>query len=146
MNEAQFWTARLRPQIKNQCIQQGLAHHLERVENNAAEGTPDVDYCIAGVCGKIELKFAPAHPARSTSIVLGKGHGLRRSQIVYAARRIRAGGLIWCAIGTPVMTWFIDLRPMTPEGMDGLQSASVADLSALCCWGSSLPALLMDRK
>ena len=149
MDEAGFWSDRLRPALVKHCQALKLRHHFERVENAVAEGTPDVDYCIAGVSGKMELKFAPRHPVRDDSMVLGKGNGMRRSQIVYASRRAWAGGLIWCVIGTPAATWVIDLRRLTPEQMDGLATQTPAGLCQVAAWhsdqrvGSALPLALL---
>jgi len=117
--EARFWTARLRPLLVNECRAAGMRCHFERVENAVAVGTPDVDYCVAGVHGKMELKYAPRHPVRSSTPVLGRGNGLRRSQIIWAARRLSAGGRVFVAIGDPEGTWLIDLAhhplPVWPE-------------------------------
>jgi hypothetical protein len=121
-----------------------LRFHFERIENIVGDGTPDVDYCIDGVEGGIELKFSDTAPRRDTSQVLGIGHGMRRSQIVYAARRTWAGGLCWCLIGNQQATWLIDLRGRTPQEMDALAVASAASLRQIAAWhcGPRMPATL----
>jgi hypothetical protein len=93
-----------------------------------------VNYCIAGVEGGIELKFSPMHPRLPINQVLTKGKGLRRSQIIYASRRTWAGGRVWCMIGTPEASWLIDLRGWSPEQMDAIATASLAELDAWACW------------
>lgn len=150
MDEAGFWSTKLRPNLVKSCQGLGLRHHFERVENMVADGTPDVDFCIDGVAGKIELKYSDYHPG-DTAQVLGRIHGLRRSQIIYASQRMWAGGLIWCCIGTPQAVWLVDLRGMTPPEMDSLSVASPARLGQIARWqsgqrlGSTLPLALIER-
>jgi hypothetical protein len=149
MDEATFWSDRLRPMLVKQCQALRLRHHFERVENYVAEGTPDVDYCIAGFAGKIELKYGTGGVRQSTP-VLGRGHGLRRSQIIFASRRTWAGGAVWCIIGSPDKTWAIDLRGMDPEAMDALATYNPSQLDAVAAWhtvhplGATLPLALVD--
>lgn len=152
MDEAGFWSGKLRGTLVKQCQALQLRHHFERVENTVADGTPDVDYCIAGVAGKIELKWSDHHPVRDTSQVLKKDSGLRRSQIVFASRRVWAGGLVFAIIGTPVEVWCLDLRYLTPEQMAGIATASPLVLRALACWHTgrdpwdTLPGVLQGNE
>lgn len=149
MKEAGFWSNRLRPKLRDACRFSGLPADFERVENAVTTGTPDIDYCIAGRAGKIEAKYAPRHPARSATPILGRGNGLRRSQIVWITRRVRAGGRVFVAIGTPLRTWIIDARGRSPEelaGLDLLTSPEAGKISAWCDdadpWGT-LPYTLI---
>lgn len=150
MDEVGFWADRIRPNLTKSCQALGLTFHLERVENVVNDGTPDVDYCIAGVAGKVELKFSDSARA-DTAQVLGVQYGLRRSQIIYASRRVWAGGLCWCLIGNQVATWLIDLRGMDPPAMASLSVASSARLREVATWhcgqrmGSTLPLALIER-
>jgi len=150
MDEVGFWSDRIRPNLVKNCQAMGLRFHLERVENIVNDGTPDVDYVIDGVPGQIELKFSDTAP-RDTSQVLGLGHGMRRSQIVYASRRTWAGGRLWCLIGNQQATWLIDLRGMSPQEMDALAVASAARLRQIASWqagsrlGATLPLALIER-
>jgi hypothetical protein len=145
MLEKDFWSDKLRPRLTAACQEMGFRFHFERIENGVADGTPDVDYCIAGSAGQIELKFADRHPTYTSSQVLGRGKGLRRSQIVYAARRTWAGGVVWCLTGTPEASWLIDLRTLDAERMDGLCRWSVQDFEQEAVWRGHLegyPALV----
>lgn len=135
-HESEFWSHRMRPLLIKQCQELNLRHHFERIENVVTDGGPDVDYCVAGVCGKIELKFAPHHPARDTSQVLGIQHGMRRSQITWACKRTWAGGRVYLLIGTPVRAWLIDLAGKTAPEMDALARATVQELDVLAAWVS----------
>ena len=79
VNEAQFrkWVV---ASIKK------VGGHASSVESHATSpGIPDVDYCINGVSGHIELK------------VYGS-KGLRQSQILWFKHRIKAGGKPWILI------------------------------------------------
>lgn len=136
MNEAAFWSGRLRPHLEDACIAARIRYHFERVENTVAMGTPDVDYCISGASGKIELKYMDRHPVRRTTPVLGRGMGMRRSQLIWAHKRMRAGGRVFLGVGTPQETWIIDLRGYTPEDMDAIQFATVPRLREISAWCS----------
>lgn len=140
MKEAEFWKDRLRPWLVDACRDLGYRAHFERVENAVAIGTPDVDWCVlppgaaAGVAGKIELKYAPRHPAREATPVLGRGNGLRRSQIAWAVKRCWAGGRVFCAIGTPDMTWVIDLRGMSAPELAAIELLPAPRLREISAW------------
>ena len=150
MDEVGFWAERIRPNLTKSCQALGLRFHLERIENAGADGTPDVNYCIDGVEGGIELKFSD-FVRGDTAQVLGVAYGMRRSQIIYASRRVWAGGRCWCLIGNPVATWLVDLRGMTPENMGALSVASTARLRQVATWhcgqrmGGTLPLALVER-
>lgn len=134
MKESSFWATRLRPKLTAACVACELPHHFERVENAVASGTPDVDYCINGCAGKLELKYTQRHPARATTPVLGRGNGLRRSQIVWIWRRLRAGGRVFVAIGTPQSTWIIDARGRSPAELAGLELRTAQELAEISAW------------
>lgn len=134
MIEAGFWTDYLGPLLKRQCQELRLHAHFERVENAVGVGDPDVDYCIEGAAGKIELKYATSHPARPATPVLGRGNGMRRSQIIWACRRLAAGGRVFLAIGTPDAAWVINLKGYTPQDMGALELASAPRLREICAW------------
>ncbi len=150
MKEADFWSGKIRPKLVKACQDKELRHHFERVENRVADGTPDVDYIVDGCAGKIELKYS-TNSVREDSQVLGKQHGLRRSQIIYAARYSWAGGRIYCMIGSPDNTWLLDIREWTPEKLDAISVATRQQLDHVSCWRASmhywdeLPELLAGR-
>lgn len=76
--------------------QMDLPVHIERVENIAGAGHPDVELCYMGVQNWIEQKAAhrPARP----STKLRFGSPLRDSQVEWAKKRIAAGGRVWYLI------------------------------------------------
>ncbi len=134
MKESSFWATRLRPRLTAACVAAGLPHHFERVENAVASGTPDVDYCINECAGKLELKYTPRHPARASTPVLGRGNGLRRTQIVWIWRRLRAGGRVFVVIGTPRTTWVMDTRGRSPLELAGLELRTAPELDEISAW------------
>lgn len=93
MSEAKLW-AYLSPKLK--------AHgHFERVENGVVAGTPDVDFCLnGGKAGKIELKYSSVKGSTSCPLK-AKGKGLRKSQMIWAKKRLQAGGHTFVIIGFP---------------------------------------------
>lgn len=151
MIEASYWSAKVRPALIKTCQRLGFRHHFERVENGVADGTPDVDYLIESVAGKLELKYTDSNPKQELTPVLGKGRGLRRSQIIYASRYSWAGGLIWCLVGTPKESWLIDLRGKTPEEMDYIALMNTIQLRKASTWhnlneqGDTLPLALLEK-
>jgi hypothetical protein len=62
--------------------------HMERVENMIADGTPDVEGCIAGINFQIELK-THERPRRSKTPIR---FPVRRAQIEWHQHRWEAGG------------------------------------------------------
>lgn len=152
MKEADFWTARMGPRLAEACRTEGLRHHFERVENLVGVGTPDVSYTIAGVAGRIENKFSPRHPVYESTPVLGRKNGLRRSQVIWAYRQLRAGGIVFLLIGTPKTAWLVDLDGLEPQAMIDLELQTVPGLDAKCAWcahhdsGVALPYVLMKER
>lgn len=86
MSEHNLWV-RLRTNI-------GHRGHFVRMEFNPEAGIPDVDYCIKGVEGKIELKYTATAPKRSNTSVFTTG-GLRSAQEAWIYTRVRHGGRVW---------------------------------------------------
>lgn len=152
MDEAGFWSDKLRPYLTAQCQKAGLRFHLERVENMVADGTPDVDYCIAGVAGKIELKYSPHHPVRESTPLMPEGKRLRRSQIIWAKSRMHAGGRVFLLIGTPRESWLIDLAGMSAREMGSLGLLTSPGAREIAAWGSfhwtgpTLPLALIKER
>jgi hypothetical protein len=85
-SEHNLWT-RIRTNI-------GHRGHFVRMEFNPEAGIPDVDYCIKGTEGKIELKHTAIVPARANTAVFTNG-GLRDAQIAWIYTRVRHGGRVW---------------------------------------------------
>lgn len=137
MIEATFWTQRLRPYLVRACQKNKLKFHFERIENIAGDGTPDVDYCISGNAGKIELKYEDTNAVRQTTPVLGRTRGMRRSQIIWAAKRLSAGGRVHLCIGTPGTAYFLNLGLWQPVDMKNIELLSAQELQVMSAWCSA---------
>lgn len=97
--EQLLW-ARLRPKF----LAAGL--YVERVENSAGAGKPDVDTLWRGGYMPIELKMVRDWPALPTTPVLGK-RGLRQSQLNWFLnwRRHNGRALIVVGVAREVFTF-----------------------------------------
>lgn len=80
---------------------------IERIENIAGVGTPDVNYCIDGVEGWIELK-SPIEPLRFNSKLFADNHKLNLSQRNWFLRQRNAGGRAYILIATDKRWMLID--------------------------------------
>jgi len=86
-----------------------LGLHAHPVESgDTAPGIPDVEYCgeLLGQ-GWLEVKRVAAWPKRPTTPVrLPKGY-LKRAQVGFMKRRVRAGGTAGLAIQVAGRDWFL---------------------------------------
>jgi len=78
---------------------------LERVENGVHIGTADVNYCIRGVEGWIELKAVPL-PSREDTCVLGR-RGLNAEQINWHLARMQVRSRTWVFITADEYRWLV---------------------------------------
>lgn len=75
-------------QLRRNLPKLGIPLHLQRVENTATVGTPDVNYCLAGTEGWVELK-AWERVRFTGRFTVPK---LRPEQAAWLAARCAAGG------------------------------------------------------
>lgn len=66
--------------------------HWQRIEDGLSMGVPDVNYCIRGVEGWIELKEIADWPVRDKTPVSFRWE---REQRFWAKKRGKAGGNVW---------------------------------------------------
>lgn len=71
----------------------------DRVENGIVVGMPDVNYCILGTEGWVEIK-SPEEPARPTTSLFGSNHQVSVDQCNWMLRQANAGGISWLFIVT----------------------------------------------
>ena len=104
-------------QLKRNLPKCGVLIDLQRVENTAVVGTPDVNYCIAGAEGWAELK-AWERVRLSGRFTVPK---LREDQAIWLSRRGRVGGRCYllCRINKDVV--LIDGRLVNALFDKGLQ-------------------------
>lgn len=133
-SEVSLWSKVLKPLLEDACRTGQHRAHFQRIENMAGVGNPDVEYCIAGNTGHIELKQAKKNPKSGTT-VLGRGKGMRRSQLVWATRRTRAAGRVFLCIGVPSRAlWLIDLRGTDTLKMVQLEMLTSFGLDQISSW------------
>jgi hypothetical protein len=135
MTERRFWSCVVRPLLRKAA--DGYPIHTERVENSVGDGTPDVDLVVNGVASKLELKWSPVYRSSPKAQVLGTRKGLRRSQVIWAFRRVRAGGRVFIVVGCPGVVWFLDARRMTVAQLQGVGQASRNELDQWCVWSNT---------
>lgn len=82
MTEKNFW-GRVRENLKPY-------GELERIESLVGSGVPDVNYCLRGREGWIELKWLPRWPKRVSSLV--RFPKLKLTQVLWLERRRRVEG------------------------------------------------------
>lgn len=107
---------------------------LDRIENIVGIGTPDVNYCIDGVEGWIEMK-APKEPMRSTSKLLTKhAHPLSQDQKNWFLKQRNAGGRAYILIAT-------NKRWMLIEGKhaDNINDMTIEQLWHIAMWATQKP-------
>lgn len=86
MKEKDFWT-----KIRSIIREEKIPGRWERVENGIISGMPDVNYCVRGKEGWIELKSGRA-PAKNTTIVFKSTRGLDQSQVNWHLFQAQNGG------------------------------------------------------
>lgn len=103
--------------------------HMRRVENRVGDGDPDVDGCLLGKYFELELKGCP-RPKTGGKL----DFEVRRSQVLWHRRRVRAGGNIWAyirvGIGREVKRYLVSSIHM-PELFEGVTEIRLSELCAL---------------
>lgn len=105
----------------------------DRMENGVGVGMPDINYCIAGVEGWIELK-SPTEPKRPGTPLFGSNHNVSQDQKNWFKRQIDAGGRAYILIGT-------DQRWLLIHGRhaDVINDMTVQDLLQNAIWTTPHP-------
>ncbi len=67
----------------------GPLGHVVRVENGVGVGTPDVEYCLSGATGWLELKIARVSKRPETAVSIPH---FTREQRIWMRERCNAGG------------------------------------------------------
>ena len=111
---------------------------LERIENIAGTGTPDVNFCSQGVECWIEMKSSK-EPLRPTSLLFASNHRLSQTQKNWFLQQRNAGGKCYILIAT-------DKRWMLINGKyaDGINKLTVAQLRGAASWQAPRPVNAAD--
>lgn len=92
MSEKALWT-----KFRQHLTAHKVPGRWQRVENGVAAGMPDVNYCVEGREGWIELKHG-AIPAREDTVVFKSQRGLDQEQVNWHFDQHRNGGVSWVLI------------------------------------------------
>lgn len=119
---------------------------LERIENLVGSGTPDVNYCLRGREGWIELKWLPRWPKRESTIV--RFPKLKLTQVLWLERRRRAEGRAFLLAQVERDVLLLDGRDarLVYDGLDrnGLQRAALVVASGTFPTQEILRCLTVD--
>lgn len=118
MSEANLWK-RMREGVQPFCF-------IQRIENSAGEGVPDVWLCskITGEGAWIELKARIIAPVRANTPIFTGSYGLRPAQVAWVYSRASAGAAIFVLGQCGEEVWLVhgryarDLAGMTRVDLD----------------------------
>ena len=106
---------------------------VDRVENAMVSGMFDVNYCIGGVEGWVELK-APTEPKRPTTPLFGSNHKVTQDQKNWALRQRMADGIASVLIATD-KRWIL----VGQEHIEQINELTVDQLVAIAKWSANKP-------
>jgi len=106
---------------------------LERIENLAGSGTPDVNFCSNGTECWVEMK-SPQEPKRETSQLFGGRHKLSQAQMNWFLRQRNAKGKAYVLIITDKRMLLID-----GQHADDINAMTVNQLCEIASWGATRP-------
>lgn len=116
---------------------------FERVENGLLTGMPDVNYCLVGVEGWIELK-CPDEPKRPDTPLFGSNHKVEVEQRNWMLRQARAGGRGWLFIATEQRLMLIEGKKV--GDLSGkINEMTTHQLERISKWRVQLPILDQTR-
>lgn len=100
MNEAGFWSRHVRP-----ALHRPPRSVAWKVQDAFRTGVPDVDYCLGGVSGKLELKYRRTAPKRATTRI---EPGVTVEQLRHLTAWAAAGGLAHVLYGLERRWWLLE--------------------------------------
>lgn len=100
----------------------------DRMENGVGVGMPDINFCLNGVEGWIEMK-SPTEPKHMHTPLFGSNHRISQDQKNWFKRQMDAGGRAFILIGT-------DKRWMLIHGrhVETLNTLTVIEIMAIAEW------------
>lgn len=105
---------------------------FERVENGLVDGMPDVNYCMAGAEGWIEIK-CPEIPAKSSTALFSGNHPLSVAQANWFLAQHRARGRAGLFIVTAIDLLFLHGGTVGREGVR-INAMTLDELNDLALW------------
>ena len=106
---------------------------VDRIENLVVAGQPDINYCIEGIEGWVELK-SPKEPKRISTPLFGSNHKLSIDQRNWFLRQKNAEGIGFILIATDVRWILID-----GKNADIVNTATVDYLVKIARWWALKP-------
>ena len=105
----------------------------DRMENGVGVGMPDINFCMNGKEGWIEIK-SPTEPKRPDTPLFGSNHPVSQEQKNWFKRQALAGGRAYVLIGT-------DKRWLLIHGKhaDAVNILTVDDLIGIAEWFALKP-------
>ena len=128
--EQKAWDT-LAPELRK-CI--AFRPRVNRVENVAMVGMPDVSCCGNAKEFWLELKVVESVPTRPTTPLLGNSHGLSQDQMNWHLSQRQAGGDSYIYIECPAYRILV-----RGELADEVNSASLGRLLAISIWNCRRP-------
>lgn len=105
---------------------------IDRIENLVVQGMPDVNYCIDGIEGWIEIK-APTMPKRESTALFGSNHKVSQAQKNWFLRQSKAFGIGWIFIVTGNYKILVSAEY---DNLKRIDSATTEEIIALSDWFS----------
>lgn len=102
MNEQSFWATRRKILPRGDYC---------RIESPITPGYPDVEFCVGGIHGHLELKYRQVPPIRNSTPVFPDAKGLRKNQIAWITNRLWHGGRVFVFAGVGRTTLLIRMTP-----------------------------------
>ena len=107
---------------------------VDRIENGMGAGMPDVNYCLNGAEGWIELK-CPKIPKRSSTALFGAGnHPVGIDQSNWFLSQNNAGGLAFLLIGPVETTDLILVSAELASNCELVNSMTLDELAENSIW------------
>ena len=106
---------------------------LERIENVVGIGTPDINFCIEGMEGWVEMK-SPTTPKKKGTPLFGSNHKLSQDQKNWFKKQCNAKGNGYILICTKPRWMLID-----GCWADKVNDLTVPELIKLSAWHASVP-------
>ena len=108
---------------------------MDRIEAGSIAGIPDVNYCIEGKEGWIELK-APKIPIMQDTMLFKSQHNLSQMQKNWFYRQVRAGGKCWVLIAGDTH-WML----ISGKYADEINELTAGELWGIASWKARPPRI-----